>query len=185
MTTLRAVSGPLTPEPFVLNPLPPAEQRRRTWLVVLVIIFTFMLIGVVTWVALIGTAGKAMNAGTTKASIEPSQAQQAEDDRNAAREVTPGKAFTFGKHKMLAGWKVEKDTSLGDAMFGVTGKVKNLRGHISTASIRFTFIDRSGDALGSVQCDSADLKPGKTQALNCIPDGKYGKFKTVTAEATS
>jgi len=39
--------------------------------------------------------------------------------------------------------------------------------------------------LGSVQCNSADLKPGRTQALNCIPDGKYGKYKTVTAEPTS
>jgi len=145
----------------------------------------FMLIGVVTWVALIGTAGKAMHAGITKASSEPRQSQQAEADRNAAREVTPGKAVTFGKHKMLAGWKVERDTSLGDAMFSVTGKVKNISGHTSTASISFTFIDKSGEVLGSVQCDSADLKPGKTQALNCIPDGKYGKFKTVTAEATS
>jgi hypothetical protein len=54
------------------------------------------------------------------------QSQQAEGDRNAAREVTPGKAFTFGKHKMITGWKVEQDTSLGDAMFGVTGKVKNI-----------------------------------------------------------
>ena len=29
-----------------------------------------------------------------------------------------------------------------------------------------------------------DLEPGQTQALNCIPDGKYGKYTTVTAEAT-
>jgi hypothetical protein len=184
VTTLRAVSGPLTPEPFVLNPLPPAEQRRRTWLVVLVIIFTFMLIGVVTWVALIGTAGKAMNAGITKASSEPRQSQQAEADRNAAREVTPGKAVTFGKHKMLAGWKVERDTSLGDAMFSVTGKVKNISNDTSTAFIHFKFIDESGEVLGNVQCNSADVEPGQTQALNCIPDGKYRKYKRVTAEAT-
>jgi hypothetical protein len=26
-------------------------------------------------------------------------------------------------------------------------------------------------------------EPGQTQALNCIPDGKYGKYKKVTAEA--
>ena len=80
---------------------------------------------------------------------------------------------------MLAGWKVQKDTSLGDAKFTVTGKVKNLRGHTSTASIHFTFIDKSGEVLASVQCNSADLKSGHTQALNCIPDGKYGKYKTV------
>src|SRR5215204_390340 len=116
------MSGPLTPEPSVLNPLPPAEQKRRTWLVVLVIMLAYMLIGIVTYVALIGTAGKAIDAGIRKASIEPAQSQQTEDDRNASRDVTPGKAFTFGKHKMIAGWKVEQNTSLGDAMFGVTGK---------------------------------------------------------------
>ena len=185
MTTLRAVPGPLTPEPFFLNPLPPAEQKRRTSLVVLVLMLAFMLIGILTYVALIGAASKAINDGFTKTSIQASRVQQAEDDTNAAREVMPGKAFTFGKHKMLTGWKVEQDTSLGAAMFSVTGKVKNLSDDTSTASIHFTFIDRSGHVRGSVQCNSADLKPGQTQGLNCIPDGKYRKYKTVTAEATS
>ena len=185
MTTLRAVPGPLTTEPYFLNPLPPAEQKRRTWLVVLVIVFAFMLIGIVTCVALIGTVGKTMNAGITKVTSEPSQSQQAEDDRSAPPEVRPGKAFTFGKHKTLAGWKVKRDASLGEVMFGVSGKVKNISERTSTASIHFTLIDESGEVLGNVQCNSADLKPGQTQALNCIPDGKYGKYKTVTAEATS
>jgi hypothetical protein len=184
VTTLRAVSGPLAQEPFFLNPLPPAEQKRRTWLVVVVLTLAFMLIGILTCMALIGTAGKAINEGVTKASIEPSQSPQAEDDKNAPREVALGKAFTFGKHKMLAGWKVEQDTSLGDAMFGVTGKVKNISDDTSTASIHLKFIDKSGEVRGIVQCNSADLEPGQTQAINCIPDGKYGKYKTVTAEAT-
>jgi hypothetical protein len=185
VTTLRAVSGPLTPEPFFLNPLPPAEERRRTSLVVLVLMFAFMLIGILTYVALIGTASKVINEGFTKASIEASQSEQAEADRDAAREATPGKAFTFGKHKMLAGWKVKQDTSLGAAMFSVTGKVKNLSDDTSTASINFKFIDKSGQVRGSVRCNSADLKPSHTQALNCIPDGEYGKYKTMTAEAIS
>jgi hypothetical protein len=185
VTTLRAVSGPFIPEPSVLNPLPPAEQKRRTWLVVLVLAFAFILIGIVTCVAIVGTAGKTMNVSITKASLEPSLSQQAEDDQNAAPEVTPGKAFTFGKHKTLAGWKVKQDTSLGEVMFGVSGRVKNISDRTSTASIHFTLIDESGEVLGIVQCNSADLKPGQTQALNCIPDGKYGKYKTVTAEAAS
>jgi hypothetical protein len=185
VTTLRAMSGPLTPEPSVLNPLPPAEQKRRTWLVVLVIMFAFMLIGIVTWVALIGTAGKAVNEDIRKAFIEPSQSHQAEDDRNAPREVTPGKAFTFGKHKMIAGWKVEQNTSLGDAMFGVTGKVKNISDDTATASIHFKVIDKSGEVLGKVRCNSVDLEPDQIQALNCIPDGNYGNYKTVTAATSS
>jgi hypothetical protein len=35
----------------------------------------------------------------------------------------------------------------------------------------------SGEVLGSIQCNSAHLKAGQIQALNCIPDGKYGKYK--------
>jgi hypothetical protein len=185
VTTLRAVSGPLTPEPFFLNPLPPAEAKRRTSLVVLVLMLAFVLIGILTCAAFIGSATKTINEGFMKASIEQTRSQQAADDTNAAPEATPGKAFIFGKHKMLTGWKVNQDTSLGAAKFSVTGKVKNLSDDTSTASINFKFIDKSGQVRGTVRCNSADLKPGQTQALNCIPDGKYGKYKTVTAEATS
>jgi hypothetical protein len=147
---------------------------------VLLVILAVMLTGIVGCVALVGTAGKAIN----EASTEASQSQQVEDDRNAPREVTPGKAFTVGKHKTLAGWKVEQDTSLGDATFNVTGKVKNISDATSTAFIHFKFIAESGEVLGNVQCNSADLEPGQTQTLNCIPDGKYGNYTTVTAEAT-
>jgi hypothetical protein len=184
VTTPPAMSGPFAPEPSLENPLPPSEQKRRTWLVVLVIILAFILIGIVSCVTLIGTADKAINEGITKTSTETSKPQQAEDGRNAPRKVTPGKAFTMGKHKTLAGWKVEQDTSLGDAMFSVTGNVKNIGDDTSTAFIHFKFIDKNGEVLGNVQCNSADLKPGQTQALNCIPDGKYRKYKRVTAEAT-
>jgi hypothetical protein len=134
------MSGPFAPEPSLKNPLPPSEQKRRTWLVVLVIILAFILIGIVSCVTLIGTADKAINEGITKASTETSKSQHAKDERNAPREVTPGKAFTVGKHKTLAGWKVEQDSSLGDAMFSVTGKVKNISNDTSTAFIHFKFI---------------------------------------------
>jgi hypothetical protein len=184
VTTPQAMSGPFAPEPSLKNPLPPSEQRRRTWLVVLVIILAFILIGIVSCATLIGTADKAIDEGITKASTETLKSQQPKDDRNAPREVTPGKAFTVGKHKTLAGWKVEQDTSLGDAMFSVTAKVKNTSETTSTAFIHFKFIDKSGEVLGNVQCNSADLEPAQTQALNCIPDGKYRKYKRVTAEAS-
>lgn len=183
MTTPPAMSGPFAPEPALKNPLPPSEQKRRTWLVVLVIILAFILIGIVSCVTLTSTADKAINEGITKASTETSKSQQAKDDRNAPREVTPGKAFIVGKHKTLPGWKVEQDTSLGDALFSVTGKVKNVSDTTSTAFIHFKFINAAGEVLGNVQCNSADLEPGQTQALNCIPDGKYRRYKRVTADA--
>jgi hypothetical protein len=178
-----AMSGPSAGEPFFVNPLPSSEQQRRTSLVVLVIMLAFILIGVVSYVALSGSAGEAITKGIPVASREASQSPQAGEDKNVPRRVTPGKAFTVGKHKTLAGWKVERDTSLGDAMFSVTGNVKNVGEGKATAYIHFKFIDESGAVLGNVQCNSADLKPGRTQTLNCIPDGKYGKYKKVTAEA--
>ena len=186
MTTPPAMSGPSAPDPSFLDSLSPSGQpkKRRTWLIVLLIILAVMLVGIVSCVALVGSAGKAINEGITKASAEASESQQAEDDGNAPREVTPGKAFTIGSHKTLPGWKVKQDTSLGDGLFNVTGKVKNISDATSTAFIHFKFIDSSGEVLGNVQCNSADLEPGQTQALNCIPDGKYRKYKRVTAEAT-
>lgn len=62
---------------------------------------------------------------------------------------------------MLTEWKVERDNSLGDAVFGVTGKVNNISDNTSTASIHVKFIDKSGEVLGSVQCNSADPKPAR------------------------
>jgi hypothetical protein len=57
-------------------------------------------------------AGKAVDEAVTEASASEEASQQAEEDRNAPREVTPGKAFTIGSHKVLDGWKVKADTSL-------------------------------------------------------------------------
>jgi len=179
-----AQSGPPGPQPgYPQAPAGPPPKKRRTWLIVLIIVLALLAIGIVSCVALIGTAGKAIDEGITEASTEASQSQQAEDDKNAPREVTPGKAFTIGNHQTLAGWKVKQDTSLGDAMFDVTGKVKNVSDATSTAFIHFKFIDSSGEVLGNVECNSSDLEPGQTQSLNCIPDGKYGKYEKVTAEA--
>ena len=183
MTTPPTMSGPSAADPSFLDSLPHSGRPRgpRTWLIVLINILALMLVSIVGCVALIGTAGKALDEGMTAASAE---SQQAEDDRNAPREVKAGKAFTVGSHKTLAGWAVKQDTSLGDAQFNVTGKVKNGSHATSTAFIHFKFIDSSGEVLGSVECSSGDLEPGQTQALTCISDGKYGKYKTVTAEAT-
>jgi hypothetical protein len=63
---------------------------------------------------------------------------------------------------------VEQDTSLGDATFSVTGKVKNISNDTSTAFIHFKFIDKSGEVLGNVECNSADLEPGPEPGPHCI-----------------
>ena len=149
------------------------------------IILAVMLVGIVGCIAVIGSTGKGIDDGSAEASAEAPQSQQAVEGKNASREVKPGKAFTIGSHKTLAGWAVKQDTRLGGAHFNVTGKIKNISEDKSTAFIQFKFMDSSGEVLGNVQCNSADLEPGQTQALNCIPDGKHGKYKKVTAEATA
>jgi hypothetical protein len=136
--------GPFAPEPSLLDSLPSSgpPKKQRTWLIVLVIILALMLVGIVSCVALVGTTGKAVN----KSMAEASQSQRAEGDRNTRREVTPGKAFTIGKHETLAGWRAQKVTIFDDTEFNVTGKVKNVSDATSTAFIHPKFIDSSGES---------------------------------------
>src|SRR3954447_11278630 len=93
------MSGPFAPEPALKNPLPPSEQKRRTWLVVLVIILAFILIGIVSCVTLTGTADKAINEGITKASTETSKSQQAKDDRNARARSRQARPLSWASTK--------------------------------------------------------------------------------------
>jgi len=186
VTTPPVTSAPSALGPSFLDylPAPGLPKKRHTWIIVLVVTLALMLVGFVGWVAIIASTGKVLNRGITGASAEASQSQ-AEDDGSAPRMVKPGKAFSVGSHKTLAGWAVKRDTRLGYAQFNVIGKVKNISNATSAASIHFKFIDSSGEVLGAVQCNSSDLKPGRTQDLNCIADGKYGKYKRMTAEAAS
>lgn len=185
MTSQSATSGLSALDAFFLDSLPALAppKKRHTWVIVLIVTLALILVGILGGVAIIVSTGRALTGGITGVSAEAPQSQRAEDDSSAAREVKLGKAFSVGSHKILAGWKVKQDTSLGGAHFNVTGKVKNIGDKTSTAFIHFTFIDSSGEVLGTVQCNFADLKRGQTQALNCIPDGEYGKYKRVTAEA--
>jgi hypothetical protein len=111
--------------------------------------------------------------------------RQPYEERVAPREVTEGQEFTVGSHKTLAGWQVEKDTLTGEAMFVITNvQATNVSAITSTAFIHFKMINAKGKVLGNVECFSADLEPGQTQDLTCIPDGKWGKFTKITVEAT-
>ena len=188
MTAPAAMPGPSTPGPYSQPgpygqpPQPP--KKRRTWLIVLLVILALMLIGIVGCVALVGTAGKAVDEAVTEVSASQEASQQVEEDRNAPREVTPGKAFTIGSHKVLDGWKVKADSTFGNAEFQVTGKAKNVSEATSTMFIHLKFIDKSGEVQGNVECSTGDLEPGQTERMTCISDGQYtSKYDKVTAEA--
>jgi hypothetical protein len=184
MTTPSAMPGAPAPSPQTpYGQPPPPPKKRRTWLIVLLIILAVMLIGIVSWVALIGTGGRAVDEAITEVSPSEEASQQAEEDPNAPQEVTAGKAFTIGSHKVLKGWAVKQDTRLGDAAFSVTGKAKNVSDATSTMFIQIKFIDKSGDLLGRVVCSTGDLEPGQTERMSCLPDGTYAKYAKVVAEA--
>ena len=74
MTTPSAMPGATAPypqTPYGQPPQPP--KKRRTWLIVLLIILAVMLIGIVSWVALVGAAGRAVD----EAIIEVSASEEA------------------------------------------------------------------------------------------------------------
>jgi hypothetical protein len=153
--------------------LQPPPKKRRTWLVVLFVILALSVVGIAACAALVGTAGNAISEGLTETT-----------ERAEPREVTEGEEFTIGSHETLAGWDIKKDTSLGEPTFMITGKVTNVSDTTSTAFIHFKMINSKGEVIGNVDCNSGDLEPGQTQALNCIPDGTWGKYTKITAEAT-
>jgi hypothetical protein len=173
MTTPSAMPGPSTPGPYS-QPGPygqPSQppKKRRTWLIVVLVI---------------GTAGRPSMKSIMEAFTEAAESQQVEDDRNAPREVTRGKAFTIGSHKVLEGWKVKAESSFGDAEFQVSGKAKNVSEATSTMFSHIKFISKSGEVLGNVDCSTGDLEPGQTERMSCLSDGQYtSKYDKVTAEA--
>jgi hypothetical protein len=145
-------------------------KKKHTARNVFIVIGVLFLLGVGGCFAIVGAVGNSVSKSIDE-----------DASKNAPRAVTVGTAFTLGKHSTLAGWTVTKN-ELG--MFAVTGKVKNVSDVTSTAFIHFKFLNATGEVLGNVDCNSADLEPGQTQVLNCIPDGKFAKYTKVTAEAT-
>lgn len=158
-------------------PGPPQQQwqpqtppkKKHTLRNVLLIFALLFVLGIGGCVAFIGAVGN-----------EVADDAKGQEDRATPRAVTVGKAFDLGKHQTLAGWTVKNEAG----MFSVAGKVKNVSDTTSTSFIHLKFLDGKGEVLGNVQCSSGDLEPGQTQALSCVPDGRFAKYTKVTAEAT-
>jgi hypothetical protein len=143
----------------------PGPKKRRKWPIVLLILGVLFVVG-------IGGCAALLNSASNEA--------QKQDDRSAPRDVAVGTSFTIGKHQTLAGWKVVNEAG----MFSVTGKVKNVSDATSTAFFHLKFLSATGEVLGNVDCNGSDLEPGQSETLNCLPNGKFGKYQKVTAEAT-
>ncbi|GAA0940018.1 hypothetical protein GCM10009554_30340 [Kribbella koreensis] len=144
-------------------------KKKHTARNVFIVIGVLFLLGVGGCFAIVGSVGNSVSKSIDE-----------DASKNAPRPVTVGTAFTLGKHETLAGWTVKNESG----MFTVTGKVKNTSKATSSAFLHLKFLTATGEVLGNVGCNSADLEPGQTQVLNCIPDGKFGKYTKITAEAT-
>jgi hypothetical protein len=149
-------------------PQPPVRKRRK-WPIALGVLGVVFIAGVGGCAAFVSSVGN-----------EVDKSAQEQTARNAPRPVAVGTAFTIGKHETLAGWKVTNE----GGMFGVAAKVRNVSDSTSTAFVHIKLLSAAGEVLGNVQCNSGDLEPGQVEVLNCIPDGKFGNFQKVTAEAT-
>jgi hypothetical protein len=148
--------------------------------------------GVVAAPAVKTSAPASKPAASAKPSVQPSaQAKPTapakpagpacadQDDRNEPCVVLVGRAFQLGEHTVLAGWKIQ------DSGFGMTivGKARNTGDKSSTMFINVKFL-RGDEVMANVMCNTSELAPGQSEAMNCIADGTYTKkFDKVTAEA--
>ena len=110
----------------------------------------------------------------------PKVACAGQEDRNAPCTIQVGKPFQLGKHTVQAGWKV---TSEYDTM-SIVGKAKNTSSETSTMFIDIKFL-KGSDVVAVVSCNTSELEPGQTQAMNCFGTDTFTKqYDHVTAEAS-
>lgn len=114
----------------------------------------------------------------------PQVACENQDDRSKPCEIQVGKPFKLGSHTVLAGWKTE-NTGAGSGLgMSIIGKAKNTDDKTSTMFVHIKFL-KGDEVLANIMCNTGDLEPGQTEAMNCVADGTYSKsYDKVTAEAT-
>ena len=163
------------PEDYLGRPYVIRPERRRRWPRVLLGLAILLLVLVVVGgcLAVLDGISRGVRQGAAEA-----------EERTAPRQVQEGRAFTIGRHQTLADWQVREFEWFGTREFTVVAKVRNVSAETSTAYVHFKFLSASGEVLGNVRCGSGDLEPGQTQALTCDPDGRFGPYARVTAEAT-
>jgi hypothetical protein len=196
------------PPPF--QPQPPKKKKGAGKVILIAVASVFGLIIVISALSSGGgdnTAGTdnapaaqtttkpAPAPATTKASTAPKTTAPAkpaapkvacadQDDRSKPCDIKVGAPFNLGKHTVLAGWKTE-NTGAGEGLgMTIKGKAKNTSDSTSTMFVHIKFL-KGGEVLANVMCNTGDLEPGQTEAMNCIADGVYSRtYDKVTAEAT-
>lgn len=147
----------------------------------------FVVLPIVGLIALIIVISAATSGGGddgTDPSAATSGTTAGAQTRNDPRPVTPGKAFTIGKHTLATGWKVQYAEYGGSS---VVGTVTNTSSGTSTAFFSIKFL-KGTTVLANFQCTTEELEPKQSQAVECYNSVTTTKRLTgwdkVTAEAT-
>lgn len=144
----------------------------------------FVVFPVLGLIALIGFISAATGGGDGGTNASTDTSQGAPLTRNDPRAVTPGKAFTIGKHTMGTGWKVDYEQYTGSK---VVGTVTNTSKSTSTAFFSIKFL-KDKTVLANFQCNTEELEPGQAQAVECLnmvgTTSRVIGWTSVTAEAT-
>jgi hypothetical protein len=164
------------PPPYA--PPPPAKRRHRFRN--FVVLPLLALVAVIVLATAVGGSGGSP-AGDT---ADPAGSGVAPANRTDPRPVTPGAAFTIGKHRFDAGWKLGYDDVMGSTL---SGTVTNVSHSTSSALFNVKFL-RGATVLANFQCASGELEPGQTEAITCTndvtPTDRVSNWTAVTAEAT-
>lgn len=141
----------------------------------------FPIAGLIALGIVISAAG---GGGSTDPSASTNSSTAGTQTRNDPRPVTPGKAFTIGKHTMATGWKVEYAEYVGSQ---VVGTVTNSSKSTSTAFFSIKFL-KGATVLANFDCHTEELEPTQSQQVECYNSVTTTKRLTgwdkVTAEAT-
>lgn len=159
-------------QPFVP---PPVKKKHggRNFLIVVGIIVGLI---VIASLAGAGGAGDSTSSGGSTSS--------APQTRNDPRAVTPGVAFTIGKHRLDAGWQITYDQYLGSKLLG---HVTNVSTKTSTAFFSVKFL-KGNEVLANFTCTTEELEPQQVQQVECFNSvtttERITGYDKVTAEAT-
>jgi hypothetical protein len=175
---------PSQPQPGQPQPYQPAQPpKRKTHKFRNFVVFP--VVGLVALIVIISaTSGGGDDSGT---SGNTGTTAKAPADRGQPRPVTVGTAFTIGKHRLDAGWKLTHQPYLGSQ---VTGTVTNVSKSTSTAIFHIKFL-KGSTVVGNMQCSTNDLEAGQSEAVTCLNTVTgdtnllvKGSYDKVTAEAT-
>lgn len=143
----------------------------------------FPFVGIVALIVVV-TAASGGGSSNTPAADATSKTKTAPQTRNDPREVTPGQAFTIGKHRLNAGWKITHTEYIGSKL---VGQVANVSNSTSTAFFSVKFL-KDTTVIANFQCSTEELEPHQVQQVECYnavtTTDRVTGWTKVTAEAT-